>query len=225
MGMMEKFGFGKKDKTPFKVPREVQDLRVRIDTENRENFPSLARYKVIMSDAEMVNQSLNDMIAKKEHAEEAARIRDEIRAKVDGLGEKIKRNMEEAHKDGKEDYVSKNIDYLERKSYRNKAKTLFTIFLENFASFERYCREGSVEPGEKIESVAAELFQAEADLYKGYFSKYGQDREIQVIKEDVQKKMSDIRILFREHKSRFKEKELESYIQSKLEPMPGEARE
>jgi hypothetical protein len=225
MGMMDKFGFGKKEKTPFKVPREVMDLRVRIDAENRENFPSLVRYKEIMSDAELVYQSLNDMIAKKEHVEEAARIRDEIRARVDGLGEKIKRNMQEGQKDVKEDYVARNIDYLERKSYRNKAKTLFTVFLENFASFERYCREGSVEPGKKIESVAAELFQAVADLHKGFFSKYGQDREIQAIKEDVLKRMSDVRVLFRENIARFKEKGLESIIESKLELLQGEVRE
>jgi hypothetical protein len=225
MGMMNKFGFGKKEKTPFKVPREVLALRVRIDTENRENFPSLARYKEIVSDAELAYQSLNDLIAKKEHADEAARIRDEIRAKVDGLGEKIQKNMEEAQKDGKEDYVARNIDYLERKSYRNKAKTLFTIFLDNLVSFERYCRDGSVEPGKKIESVTAELFQAVADLHRGFFTKYGQDKEIQAIKEDVLKKMSDIRVLFRENEPRFKEKGLESIIASKLELVPGEERQ
>jgi glutamine synthetase type III len=224
MGMMNKFGFGKKDKTPFKVPRGVQDLRGRIDTENRENFPSLARYKEIVNDAELVCQSLNGMIAKKDHAEEAARLRDEIRAKVDGLGDKIKRNMEEAQKDGKEDYVARNIDYLERKSYRNKAKTLFTIFLENFASFESYCRDGSMEPGKKIESVTAELFQAVADLHKGFFYKYGQDREIQAIKEDVLKKMSEIRVLYAGCRPRFKEKGLESIIESKLDLMQGDVR-
>ena len=208
MGMMNKFGFGKKDKTPFKVPRGVQDLRGRIDTENRENFPSLARYKEIMSDAELVYRSLNDKIAKKEHAEEAARIRDEIRAKVDGLGEKIKRNK----------------DYPERKSYRNKAKTLFTIFLENFVSFKSYCREGSMEPGKQIESVTAELFQAAVDLQKGFFYKYGQDKEIQAIKEDVLKKMSEIRVLYTGCKARFKEKGLESIIESKLNLMQSDAR-
>ena len=224
MGVMDKFGFGKKEKTPFKVPREVNALRARIETENRENFPSLVRYKEIMSDAEVVYRLLNGMIANKEHVEEVARIRDEIRSKVDGLGEKIKRNMEGAQKDVKEDYVARNIDYLERKSYRNKAKTLFTIVLENFASFERYCRDGSVEPGKKIESVTAELFQAVADLHKGFFYKYGQDREIQAIKEDVLKKMSDIRTLYRDCEPRFKEKGLESIIESKLNLMQSDAR-
>ena len=113
-----------------------------------------------MNDAELVYQALNDMIAKKEYAEEAARIRDEIKAKVDGLGEKIKRNMQDAHKEDKEDYVAKNIDYLERKSYRNKAKTLFTIFLENFVSFERFCRDGSVERrGKKSNQLRQSCFR------------------------------------------------------------------
>jgi hypothetical protein len=225
MGVMDKFGFGKKAKTPFKVPREVRELRTRIETENRENFPRLVRYKEIMSDAELVYRLLNDMIAKKEYAEEAARIRDEIRNKVDGLGEKIKRNIQDAHKDGKEDYVSRNSDHLGRKSYRNKAKTLFTVFLENFVSFESYCRDGSMEHGKQIETVTAELFQAAADLQKGFFYKYGQDREIQAIKEDVLKKMSDIRTLYRENEARFKEKGLESIIESKLDLMRGDARE
>jgi glutamine synthetase type III len=225
MGVMDKFGFGKKQKTPFKVPREVRELRTRIETENRENFPSLVRYKEIMSDAELVYRLLNGIIAKKEYAEEAARIRDEMKTKVDGLGEKIKRNMQEAQKDGKEDYVERNIDYLERKSYRNKAKTLFTVFLENFGAFEKFCRDGSMEHGKKIESVTAELFQAVADLQKGFFYKYGQDKEIQAIKEDVLKKMSDVRTLYEENKPRFKEKGLESIIESKLDPMQGDARE
>lgn len=88
MGMLDKFGLGKKEKTPFKVPREVQELRTRIEIENREKFPSLARCKEIASDAKPVYQLLQDMIAKKEYANEAARIRDEIRAKPDGLGER-----------------------------------------------------------------------------------------------------------------------------------------
>ena len=37
MGIADIFGFGKKEKTPFKIPREVSELRTRIETENREN--------------------------------------------------------------------------------------------------------------------------------------------------------------------------------------------
>lgn len=224
MGMLDKFSFGKKELPPFKIPREVQELRARIETENKENFPSLTRYKDIMRDAERVFQFLGSMIAKNNYAGEAARIQEEIRDKLEVLGDKIKRNMQDARKDTKEDYVERNIDYLERKSYRNKAKTLFTAFLENFVSFERYCREGSMEPGKKIELVITEMSQAVADLQQGFFTNYVQDREIQAIKEDMLDKVAIIRILYAQSKQRFREAGVQSSIESKLQVM-SKARE
>jgi hypothetical protein len=74
------------------VSLTVNALRGRIDSEYRENFPSLARYKDIYRDAQAVYRILDTMIVNKHHANDAIRMRDGLRRKLDFLGAKIKRN-------------------------------------------------------------------------------------------------------------------------------------
>ena len=130
MGIADLFGFGKKGKKPFKIPKEVIELRDRIKAEERENYPTLAHYQEIVREADQVYDILNAIIRKKDHAEEASGIKEDVRKKMEGLSAKIKRNLHEAQRESKPDFVGKNIDYLNRKSIRNHAKTLFTKLLE-----------------------------------------------------------------------------------------------
>jgi hypothetical protein len=82
-----------KMKKALPISHEVNSLRSRIDVEYRENFPSLARYQDLCSDAETVCRILNRMIARRDHEDEAIRMRDNLRKKLDELGAKIKRNL------------------------------------------------------------------------------------------------------------------------------------
>jgi hypothetical protein len=75
------------------IDRAVQSLRSRIDSEYRENFPSLARFKELCADAAYVNGILDSMIEKKEHGDDAIRMRDELGKKIEALGAKIRSNL------------------------------------------------------------------------------------------------------------------------------------
>jgi hypothetical protein len=196
MGIADFFGFGKKegkekkenkDKTPFRVPREVMALRSRIETENRENFPNLARYQEIVREAAAVYRSLEEFIANREHADDAVRIRDDIRKKLDALGAKIKSNVNEG-----KDYVEKNIDYLERKSTRNTAKTLFTEFLEAYELFLSCCREGKPGEGTSLDSATDAMINALSALHSRFIKVYTKDQEIQGLKDMTIAKISEL---------------------------------
>jgi hypothetical protein len=102
MGISKLFGLkikgkGKDKDTKVKkssqVSLEVNSLRGRIDSEYRENFPNLARYKDLYRDAQAVYRILDAMIVNKDHADDAIRMRDDLRKKLDALGAKIKRNV------------------------------------------------------------------------------------------------------------------------------------
>lgn len=207
------FGFGKDEQKPFRVPKEIADLRMRIEVESREKFPSLARYQQLSKVAGTVCQYLNEMIQKKEHPEEAARIRDDIKKKLEALGDKIKKNMQEAQKEVKQDYVESNIDYLERKSMRNNAKTAFTELLVKAEAFEVFARQGSLPGAESIETVAEELFASVAELQNKYFTLHGDDKEIGALKEKTLQKLTELEAVFSEHKLRFREKGLEAKME------------
>jgi|GEM_PF-2226894 len=224
MGFGDMFGFGKKQKAPFKIPGKISELRIRIETEGRERYPGLARYEEIMKEAELVYRYLDDIIAKKEYAAEAMRIRGDISNKLAVLREKIKVNAQEAQKEGRPDYVEKNIDYLERKSMRNNAKTVFTEFLEEFESFELYCKEGRLESDKSIESVTEKIFKTLSKLNNDFIKIYGKDMEIQVLKEKLLLKMSDMNALFKKNNSRFIEKGLEARIESQVKQILGETK-
>lgn len=222
MGLGDFFGFGKDEKKHFRIPHEIVELRMRIESENREKYPNLARYKEIAKEAESVYQYLHDIIAKKEHAEDATKIRDDIRKKLAALEERIKLNIQEARKEGKQDYVEKNIDYLERKSMRNNAKTVFTEFLEAAEPFTLYCKEGRLKTGETIESVCKHLFKTVSELDTSYFKIHGKDVEIQALKEKTLRKLSEVHAVFKENKSRFSDKWLAATIETNLKKLLDE---
>lgn len=199
MGIADMFGFGKKEKLPFKVPREVSELRTRIETENRENYPNLIRYQEILRDAKLVNKKLQDIIAQQEHAAEASKIVEDIRNRLAKLADKIEKNRLEAKKEGKQDYVEKNIDYLERKSIRNNAKTIFTDFLDAYESFIACCTDGKPEQGEAMHSAAVRLLKAMSELHHNFFKKHGQDTEISGLRDKILEKISALDQLVREN--------------------------
>lgn len=103
MGISKLFGLKTKGKRKDKdkdskvkksqVSFEVNSLRGRIDSEYRENFPNLARYKDLYKDAQAVYRILDAMIVNKDHVDDAIRMRDDLRKKLDMLGAKIKRNV------------------------------------------------------------------------------------------------------------------------------------
>jgi hypothetical protein len=100
MGISKLLGFSKKGKSKdtkvkklSQVSLEVNSLRGRIEAENRENFPNLANYKDIYQDAQAVYRILDTMIVNKDHADDALRMRDDLKKKLDVLGAKIKRNL------------------------------------------------------------------------------------------------------------------------------------
>lgn len=224
MGILGILGFGKKEKPPFKVPREVSALRTRIDAEERENYPNLDRYKEIRRDAERVFKNLDAIIAARAYADEAIRIEEDIRKKLERLTQKIRNNMREAKKEGSQDYVEKNIDYLERKSTRNNAKTLFTEFLDAHELFITCCNEGRAERGEEIDSATARLINAMAELNINFFTPHGQDRELQGLKEKTLAKAAALEAYFKENAARLEEKRMKERISSNIQKILAAAK-
>jgi hypothetical protein len=200
MGIADLFGFGKK--VPFRAPREVADVRNKIAAELRENYPNLERYREIKKEVERVVQQMNGHIAKKEHVSEAISIRDDIQKRLEGLTAKIKKNTTESTGGGGQDYVEKNIDYLERKSTRNKAKTLYTVFLEAQETFVEYCREGSRDKVMDLGPVTDRIIDTVSELNSKFFKKHGQDKEIQRMREQVLEKISELNDSFKENSER-----------------------
>ena len=196
MGISDLFGFGNKDKSagsgakskvPFRTPREVTALRAKIDAENRENFPSMATYKDIELGARAVYRILDAMIELKDHADDALRTRDELARKLEALHAKIKANVNDS-----KDYVEKNIDYLERKSTRNHAKTLFTEFLTAYELFLSTCREGSSDRGAALDSATTAIVTALSALNSRFIKIYKQDREIQGLRDNAIDKITEL---------------------------------
>ncbi len=196
MGISNLFGFGKKEKSKDKeaktkmslrVPPAVTALRVRIESENRENFPNLNRYKDLDRDAQAVYSILDEMIANKDYADDAIRTRDELRSKMEALNAKIKRNMNESR-----DYVENTIDYLDRKNTRNNAKTLFTEFLDAYELFLSTCREGSSGQGATLDSATTVIVNTLAALHVRFIKVYTKDTEIQELREKAVTRISDL---------------------------------
>jgi len=82
-----------KVKKSHPISQEVNSLHSRIDSEYRENFPSLARYKELCMDATAVYRILDSMIERKNHEDDASKMRDDLRKKLDALGAKIRANL------------------------------------------------------------------------------------------------------------------------------------
>jgi len=214
MGFGKLLGFGKKDKSPFKAPREVGALLNRISAESRENFPSKVRYKEIVREAARVQTMLDALIVEKEYAEEAARASDDISKKVEVLGAKIENNMQADDKGGGQDYVEKNIDYLERKSTRDKAKTLFTEFLEAIEVVSRACAAGTAGSAADLDSATQALVKTISELQVRFFVKYADDKEIGLLKENVLRKIYELNVLVRENAAVLSEKGLAGKAES-----------
>ena len=193
MGIAGIFGFGKK--APFKVPAEVATLRTRIAAEERENYPSLARFEELQQDADAIYTSLDAVIAGKEYTEEAARIREDLEKRMAVLGAKIESNQRAAKSDDSGDYVPSNVDYLERKSTRNGAKTVFTEFLEAHELLMRTGTEGRAGRGEQIHAATARIMRALSELHDKFFSAHGNDREIREMRDLAIKKIAELNSL------------------------------
>jgi hypothetical protein len=216
MGVADFFGFGKKKKESFKIPAEVSAFRTRIDAENRENFPSLTRYREITKSAKVIYAQLDALGAQTEYAVEAVRIKEDIRKKIEWLYDKISNNREEARKDGGRGYVASNMAYLERKGMRNQAKTLFTECLDNIDSIVKYCKEERLKNGTTIESAIEALKEAMSALHNDFFKEHGEDKEIKGIREMLLKKISDLNAVFEASKDSLKARGLDARTQARL---------
>jgi hypothetical protein len=224
MGIADRFGFGKKEKTPFKIPAEVLALRTRVEAENRENYPNLARYQEIVNIARAAYKKLDVLIAQEEHAEEAVRIKEDIKKKMGQLTEKVNKNKEAAKKEGNEDYVASDLEYLERKGMRNQAKSLFTECLESIEAMMKCCQGERSHNGAPIESATGEFIKALSALQNDYFKKYGDDKEIKNIREELLKKIDGLNNYFEMNKDRIREQGLEEKARSVLAEIAKAAR-
>lgn len=228
MGISDMFGFGKKGKqekkehaetTPFRPPREVALLRGRIETESRENFPNHARCEELVRDAEEVFRMLKGIIAEGEYAEEAIRIRDDLKKKLDALEAKIKSNRTETG-----DYVDKNIDYLQRKSNRNTAKTHFTEFLDAYDLFLSCCREGGAGQGPALDSATTAMITALSTLSTRFIKIYKQDHEIQGLKDKALGKIRELADYCTTNAAGLEGKGLKSQAEANAKRLQNEAR-
>lgn len=190
MGIGDLLGLGKKEKAAFRPPREVSELRTRLEAEQRENFPNAARFQELTQIAKQIIEILQDTVAQKEYAAEATKIIEDIKTRIAKLADKIEKNKLEAKKDGKQDYVEKKIDYLERKSIRNSAKTLFTDFLDSYEVFIACCKDGKPGQGDAMHSAAVRLFKAMSELHHNFFKKHGQDTEISGLRDMILEKIA-----------------------------------
>jgi len=180
MGLIKKIGFGKKD--PFKAPQEVMVLRMKIEAENRENFPHLARYKELVREAGQVYQLLDAVVTQKRYAEEAARISEDIRKRLDGLAERIRNNARDAAAEAGSGSGDTKMDRLAQKSIRDSAKTLFTEFLEGHDQLSSCIHDAKPGCVRNVDALSSAMIRAMTALNDDYFTKHGSDSEIAGLK-------------------------------------------
>ena len=159
---------------------------------------------------------MNDLIARKEYVAEAISIRDDLQKRIDGLTAKIEKNAAGSTVQGGQDYVEKNIDYLERKSTRNKAKTLFTVFLDAQGAFTASCREGNRDQVRELGMVTERIVDTVTELSSKFFKKYGQDKEIQGMKEKVLEKISELNDIVKENSGRLEQLGLKTEVDANV---------
>jgi hypothetical protein len=94
MDLINMLGFRKKQKIPFKVPHQLREFRTKVEAEIRENYPSVDRYREIHEEARSICMYLNGIIANREYAKEAVKIKEDIKKDMTQLARKIKRNMQ-----------------------------------------------------------------------------------------------------------------------------------
>jgi hypothetical protein len=174
----------------------------------------LTRYQEIAKHARAVYAQLDAIIAQKENASEAFRIKEDIRNRIERLSDKITNNRKETGTEGSRDYVASNMEYLERKGMRNQAKTLYTEFLVEIESIMKCCKEERSKDGTTIEPETEALIKTMAELNKNFFKKYGEDNEIKNMRASLLKKIEGLKDFIEEHKDRLKEQGLEEKAQS-----------
>jgi hypothetical protein len=193
------FGLGKQTE-PFRAPREVNAVRMRIDSESRENFPNLSRYKEIARETEVACSLLDDLIVQGAYADEARKSRDDLQRKLSVLAAKIKGNMRDGRQEkGGADFVDKNIDYLERKSMRNGAKDLFVDFLE---AHDALSQSSGLDA---LEASTLRIVTVLTDLNERFLRPFPADQELQSVRAQVLEKMTGLNAFFNENKDRFVE--------------------
>jgi predicted transcriptional regulator len=216
MGIADMFGLGKKTKIPFRIPGDVSALRSRIAEENRENYPNFAKYQDIFNDVRVTCKKLDDIIARTEYGEEAFRVKEDLKKRMDHLTEKVNKNRNEAMQEDGKDLVVDNLEYLERKGRRDQAKTLFTECLEAFESIMTYYKEERLKHGSSIEAVTGDLIKAIESMNKNFFKIYGEDREIKELISKLLEKIQDLNEFFEANELSIKEKGLDIKARSGL---------
>jgi predicted transcriptional regulator len=224
MGIADMFGLGKKPKVPFRIPSDVSALRSRIAEENRENYPNFAKYQDIFNDVRVTCKKLDDIIARTEYGEEAFRVKEDLKKRLDQLTEKINKNRNEARQEEGKDSVVDSLEHLERKGRRDQAKTLFTECLEAFESIMTYYKEERLKHWPSIEAVTGDLVKAIESLNKKFFKIHGEDREIKELRSKLLEKIQDLRDFFEENELTIKEKGLDIKARSDLKDI-NESRE
>ena len=190
---MPLFGFGKKN-PPFKTPQEVIALRSRIETLTRENFPNLAQFREVAIETERVYKSLDALIAAKDYAAEATKLRDDLSARLSKLAAKINKNRQEAARNGKEDYIDDNLEYLQRKSVRDTAKSLFMDFIELGQALRRCFLAEPMEHNRTLEMISRDMIRTLTDLNVRFFKDHSKDKEIGNMKHEVLQGVEDLKV-------------------------------
>jgi hypothetical protein len=223
VGFTKLFGLGKKE--PFRIPREASQLRIRIESESKENFPHRERYGELAREAEAVYRLLDGIIAEKKYAEEAIRLQEDLRKKLAALKGRIQSNITEGKKETSADYVEKKIDYLERKNMRDSAKDLYSEFLVAHEQFTDCCLQARANPCDTIGSASQQALRILSDLSENYFKQYDQDREIQGLREHALKKVADLSTVFESQKTRLTELGLLAQIEPDVKKLNEAAKE
>ena len=222
MGIADIFGFGKKEekkKTPvthLMIPADVTAIRTRIEAENRENYPNMERYQEIQGRARGALATLDAIIKKGEHAEEAGRIKEDLKKKMGQLTDKVNKNTEAAKKEDGDDYVANNMEYIERKNMRNHAKTLFTECLDAMEALMKCCQEERPKHGATLEAATRELIRAMLTLHADYFTKHAEDKEVKEIRKELLEKINGLNAFFVNNSEGLKKNRLEAKAQANL---------
>jgi len=216
MGIVRKLGFGKKE--PFRAPPEATVLRMKIEAESRENFPHLARYKELVREAGQVYRLLDTAIAQKKYAEEAAKLSEDIRKKLDGLADRIRKNARDAAAaEAGGSSGDTKMDILAQKSIRDSAKTLFTDFLEGHDQLSSCIHEARPGCVGSVDASSSSMIRAMTALNEDYFKKHGSDSEIAGLKLLLLTKVADIDRSYQMNRTRLRDKALDAVIERQVE--------
>ncbi|MFA5073158.1 MAG: hypothetical protein WC539_04600 [Nitrospirota bacterium] len=224
------FDFGKQEKKPFKVPQEIHQVRMHIEAETQERYPRLHRYQEIVFEIKSAYKALDVLASQHAYSTEIQKIKEDLGRKLDTLRKKISANKLESGYDensyvekntsrlgNKQDFMERNIDYLERKSMRNNAKTLFTDFLDDSETILLFANQEKMPSEKNMESVIHHLFQTVSDLNSQFFKLFAADVEIQSLKKKTLEKIIEIDACFNEQRSFFRSRGLEPNLELQLQ--------